>query len=243
MAKPFLSVIIPAYNEAGRLPKTLLDIDKYLSQAGFSYEIIVVNDGSKDRTAEIVIKMQEMVKNFRLINNQINQGKGAVVAQGMLAAKGTIRLFTDADNSTSIDQIEKFLPFFKEGYDVVIGSRAMKDSQLPVKQPFYRQLLGKIGNLIIRILVVPGINDTQCGFKAFTEEATLEIFPRLMIKRWGFDVEILALARLLGFRIKEVGVRWINDPHSKVKISAFFEVLSEVIKIRLNIWRKKYKIN
>lgn len=243
MAKPFLSVIIPAYNEAERIPKTLLDMDKYLSQAGFSYEVIVVNDGSKDKTAEIVEKMRALIKNLKLIDNKVNQGKGGVVAQGMLEAKGLIRLFADADNSTPIEQIEKFFPYFKEGYDVVIGSRAMKDSQLAVKQPFYRQILGRLGNLIIRLLAVPAIKDTQCGFKAFTEQAAEKIFSQLTIKRWGFDIEVLAIARLLGYRIKEVGIRWINDPHSKVKASAFFEVLGEVIKIRLNIWRKKYNLN
>ncbi len=243
MPKPFLSIIIPAHNEAERIPKTLIDIDKYLSQAGFSYEIVVVNDGSKDKTAEVVEKMQEFIKNLRLIDNKQNQGKGGVVAQGMLEAKGAIRLFTDADNSTPLNQIEKFFPYFKEGYDVVIGSRATKDAELVVKQPFYRQILGRMGNLIIRMLAVPGIKDTQCGFKAFTEESAEKIFPQLTIKRWGFDVEILALARLLGLKIKEVGVRWINDPHSKVKASAFFEVLKDVIKIRLNIIRKKYRIN
>jgi dolichyl-phosphate beta-glucosyltransferase len=243
MAKPFLSIIIPAYNEAERIPKTLLSIDKYLSQAGFSYEIIVVNDGSKDRTAEVVNKMREMIKNLNLIDNSVNQGKGGVVAQGMLAAKGTIRLFTDADNSTPIDQIEKFFPYFKEGYDVVIGSRATKDAEVAIKQPFYRQILGRLGNLVIRLLAVPNIKDTQCGFKAFTEEAAEKIFPQLTIKRWGFDIEVLVIARLLGYRIKEVGVRWINDPHSKVKASAFLEVLTEVVKIRLNIWRKKYRLN
>ncbi|MCX8016035.1 MAG: glycosyltransferase family 2 protein [Patescibacteria group bacterium] len=243
MAKPFLSVIIPAYNEAERIPKTLLDMDKYLSQAGFSYEIIVVNDGSKDKTAEVVEKMRPLIKNLKLIDNKFNQGKGGVVAQGMLEAKGLIRLFADADNSTPIEQIEKFFPYFKEGYDVVIGSRAMKDSQLAVKQPFYRQILGRLGNLVIRLLAVPAIKDTQCGFKAFTEQAAEKIFSQLTIKRWGFDVEVLVIARLLGYRIKEVGIRWINDPHSKVKASAFLEVLTEVLKIRLNIWRKKYKLN
>jgi dolichyl-phosphate beta-glucosyltransferase len=243
MAKPFLSIIIPAYNEAERIPKTLLDIDKYLSQVEFSYEIIVVNDGSKDKTAEVVTNLQKVIKNLNLIDNKKNKGKGGVVAQGMLAAKGNIRLFTDADNSTSIDQVEKFFPYFKQGYNVVIGSRSVKDSELAVKQPFYRQILGRMGNLVIRILLVPGIKDTQCGFKAFTEEAALKIFPQLTISGWGFDIEILTLTRLMGFKIKEVGVRWINDPNSKVKASSYFKVLSEVIKIKLNIWRKKYKID
>ncbi len=243
MAKPFLSIIIPAYNEAERIPKTLLDMDKYLSQVEFSYEIIVINDGSKDKTAEIVANLQKVVRNLNLIDNKKNKGKGGAVAQGMLAAKGNIRLFTVAVNSTSIDNIEKFFPYFKQGYDIVIGSRSVKDSELVVKQPFYRQILGQMGNLVIRILLVPKIKDTQCGFKAFTEEAVLKIFPQLTISGWGFDIEILTLARLMSCKIKEVGVRWINDPNSKVKASSYFQVLSEVIKIKLNIWRKKYKID
>lgn len=240
MAKPYLSVIIPAYNEAERLPLTLFDIDKYLSQASFSYEIIVVNDGSKDNTAQVVENLMPIIKNLKLINNKFNQGKGGVVAQGMLEAKGNIRLFTDADNSTSIDQVEKFFPYFKEGYQVVIGSRAVKGAEIPVKQPFYRRILGRIGNLIIQILVLPGLKDTQCGFKAFTEEAAKDIFSRLTIKRWGFDVEALVIAKVLGYQIKEVGIRWINDPRSKVKPSAYFQMLYEVLKIRLNLWLKKY---
>jgi len=242
MAKPYLSVIIPAYNESERLPMTLFDIDKHLSQVDYSYEILVVNDGSKDNTAEVVDKLIEVIKNLRLIDNEDNKGKGGVVAQGMLEAKGNIRLFTDADNSTSLDQFNKFLPYFKEGYQVVIGSRAVKESEIPVKQPFHRRLLGKIGNWIIQILAVSGVKDTQCGFKAFTEEAAQEIFSRLTIKRWGFDIEALALAKLLGYKIKEIGIRWINDPHSLVKSSAYLETFIEVLKIRWNIWRKKYQI-
>jgi len=215
MAKPFLSVIIPAYNEAKRLPKTLLDMDKYLTQAGFSYEIIVVNDGSKDHTAEIVTKMREFIKNLYLIDNKDNQGKGGVVAQGMLAAKGTLRLFSDADNSTSLDQVEKFFPYFKQGYDVVIGSRYVKDSELPVKQPFFRQLPGRIGNFLIRLLAVPGIIDTQCGFKAFKSDVARIIFPKLAYfsdrldqSGWtvsAYDVEFLFMAQFLCYKIKDSG--------------------------------------
>lgn len=242
MAKPYLSVIIPAYNESERLPKTLFDIDKHLSIVDYSYEIIVVNDGSQDNTAEVADKLTKVIRNLRLIDNQRNKGKGGVVAQGMLEAKGTIRLFSDSDNATSIDQFNKLLPYFKEGYQVVIGSRATKDADVAVKQPFYRRFLGRLGNLIIKILVVPGIKDTQCGFKAFTEEAAVEIFSRLTIKRWSFDVEVLALAKLLGYKIKEVGVRWINDPKSTVKGSAYLKTLLDVAKIRWNLWWKKYQI-
>lgn len=240
MAKPYLSVIIPAYNEAERLPLTLIDIDQYLSRANYSSEILVVNDGSTDETAEVVKKMSETIKNLKLIDNPINQGKGAVVKQGMLLAQGEIRLFTDADNSTSIDQFEKMIPYFKQGFEVVIGSRALKESELRPPQPFYRRILGKIGNLIIQFLLLSGLKDTQCGFKAFKEKAAEKIFSKSKIAGFGFDVEILALAKKFGFRIKEIPVVWVNDVRSKVKASTYLKVLLETIKIRLWLWLKKY---
>jgi len=240
MAKPYLSVIIPAYNEAERITNTLFDIDKYLSQAEYSYEIIVVNDASKDNTAVVVDKLIPVIKNLRLIDNTENKGKGGVVAQGMLNAKGNIRLFMDADNSTEIEDFTKLQPFFKDGYKVVIGSRAVKGASVELHQPFYKQLLGKAGNLFIRIMAVSGVKDTQCGFKAFTEDAADKIFSRLTITRWGFDVEVLAIARLLGYKIKEVGITWVNDIRSHVSASAYLKVLLEVVKIRINLWRKIY---
>lgn len=243
MAQPFLSVIIPSYNEAKRLPLTLIDIDKRLSQAEYSYEIIVVNDGSKDDTAEITAKMAAgAIKNLKLIDNSENQGKGGVVRQGMLAAKGKYRLFTDADNSVTVDYFDKMLPYLREGSDVAICSRAVKGSTMDPPQPFYRQLPGKIGNLVIQTLVLWGIWDTQCGFKAMSEEAVMRIFPLTKINGWGFDVEILALAKKFGFKIKEIPVRWVNDPHSHVKASAYIKVLLEVFKIRWWLWTGKYNI-
>lgn len=241
MAKPFLSVIIPAYNEEKRLPLTLIDIDKHLSRADYSYEIIVVNDGSKDKTAEIVRRMAGTIKNLKLIDNKENQGKGGVVRQGMLAAQGKIRLFTDADNSVSIDHFDKMIPLFKEGYEVIIGSRAIKGSKLDPPQPIHRRIPGKVGNLIIQILLLPGIWDTQCGFKAFTEEAADKIFSASKITRWGFDVEAMALAKKFGFKIKEIPVRWANNPFSHLRASAYLQVLMETIKIRLWLWMGKYK--
>ena len=240
--KPYLSIIIPAYNEAKRLPQTLVDIDYRLQDADFSYEIIVVDDGSKDATVEIAKKFSELIKNLRVIANEKNKGKGGVVKQGMLEARGHIRLFTDADNSTTIDQFKNMIPYFKEGYDVVIGSRGIKGAKLDPPQPFYRRLLGNIGNLIIQILLLPGIKDTQCGFKAFTEEASQKIFPLMKINRWGFDVEALALARHLGYKIKETPIIWKNDIASKVKASAYLQVLMEVLKIRIWLWKDIYKI-
>ena len=149
MAKPYLSVIIPAYNEAKRLPLTLVDVDKHLSQQDYSYEILVINDGSKDATAEITERFLPLIANLKLINLPENQGKGAAVRQGMLAAKGNWRLFMDADNSTSISEFAKMIPYFKEGYEVIIGSRAVKGAKLRPPQSIHRQLAGKLGNLFI----------------------------------------------------------------------------------------------
>lgn len=232
MESTFLSVVVPAYNEAERIPLTLIDMDKRLSDATFAYEIIVVNDGSTDNTAEVVQKMSETIPRLILIDNAKNQGKGGVVRDGMLAAKGKYRIFTDADNSTSIDQFENMLPFFKEGYEVVIGSRAVKGAKLSPPQPFYRQLLGRMSNIIIQIVNVPGIWDTQCGFKCFTAEAAERIFKKTRVNGWGFDIEALALARAMGYRVKEMPVTWVNDAASHVKMSAYLKVFVENVKIR-----------
>ena len=240
--KPYLSVIIPAYNEAKRLPLTLIDIDRHLSRLDYPYEIVVVDDGSKDATEEVVRRFSHLIKNLRLINNKENHGKGWVVRQGMLQAKGEIRLFTDADNSTSVDQFSKMIPYLKEGYDIIIGSRDIKGAKLVPPQPWHKRLAGDIGNLIIQILLLPGMWDTQCGFKAFSEKAALKIFPLMKISRWAFDVEALVLAKKLGYRIKEIPVVWVNDPFSAVKASSYIHFFWEVIKIKWWIISNKYEI-
>ena len=232
MEKPFLSVIIPAYNEAERLPHTLLDVDKRLSEKSYSYEILVLNDGSHDRTADIVRRMAKTIKNLNLVDNVENQGKGGVVKQGMLIARGKYRLFMDADNSTSVDQFDQMIPFFEQGYGVVIGSRAVAGSVLEPSQPWYRRILGKGSNLIIQAVNLPGIWDTQCGFKAVTEEAAEAIFNSARITGWGFDIELLALANALGYKIKEMPIHWVNDTASHVKLSAYLKVFAENTKIR-----------
>jgi dolichyl-phosphate beta-glucosyltransferase len=243
---PFLSIIIPAYNEAERLPVTLVDMDKRLSGADFSYEIVVVNDGSKDNTAEVVQKIAKTIPHLRLIDNEKNQGKGGVVRDGMLAVKGRYRIFTDADNSTSIDQFEKMRPHLagQEGgeYDVVIGSRAVKGAELDPPEPFYRQLLGKAGNLLIQLLNLPGIWDSQCGFKCFTAGAAERIFSKTKITGWGFDIEALALARAMGYKIKEVPVRWVNKAGSTVGLQAYLQVFVENAKIRLWLMARRYDL-
>jgi len=241
--QPFLSIIIPAYNEAERLPLTLVDIDKKLSKADYSYEILVVNDGSKDKTADVVRGMVGAIKNLKLIDNEANKGKGGVVRQGMLLARGQYRLFTDADNSVSIDHFDNMLPYFREGYNVVICSRAAKGSKLDPAEPIWKRIPGKIGNLIIQALLLPGLWDTQCGFKAFTEETAEKVFLQSKIAGWGFDVEVLALAKKFGFKIKEIPVHWVNDTRSHVGFSAYLKTLLETFKIRWWLWRGKYSLS
>ena len=239
--KPYLSVIIPAYNEAKRLPLTLIDIDKHLSKADFSYEIVVVDNNSKDATREIASRFIPLIKNLKVIECK-TQGKGAAVKKGMLEAEGDIRLFTDADNSTSVDHFFKMKHYFSEGYDIVIGSRDVAGARLEPPQPWYKRVLGDMGNIFIQLMLLRGIKDTQCGFKAFSEKAAQSIFSLANIVGWGFDVEILALGKKMGYKIKEIPVRWVNSAFSLVKPTAYLMVLLEVVKIRIRLALGKYKM-
>ncbi len=238
----YLSIIIPAYNEEKRIPKTLKEIDKYLKTQNYEYEIIVVSDGSKDRTADVVRGLIPEIKNLKLVDNKENHGKGFVVRQGLMEAKGEYRLFTDADNSTSIDQVEKLLPYFKEGYDIVIGSRDIKGAVLANPQPWYRRILGETFGLVTQIIVgLWGIQDTQCGFKALSAKAANDILPRCKIDRFAFDPEILKIGKKLRYKIKEVPITWVNDPESKVKFKSMIKMGFDLLKIRWNLITNKYK--
>ena len=237
----FLSVIIPAYNEEKRIAKTLLAVDGFLRRQTYEYEIIVVDDGSKDKTAEVVETLKNQVQNLKLIDEKVNHGKGWAVRRGMLEARGQYRMFMDADNSTTIDQVINFLPYFNESYDVVIGSRRIKGAVIAVKQSWVRDFLGGIFRLIVHRLVPLGVTDSQAGFKIFSQKAAEVIFKKQTIFRWAFDVEVLAIARLLGFRIKEVPIYWVNDLESHVKLSGMIKMLWEVWQVRLNLWGGKYK--
>ena len=240
MSTPYLSIIVPAYNEAERIPKALIDMDAALAKVDYSYELLVINDGSKDNTAEVVANMAKMIRNLKLVDLRENVGKGGAVRHGMLVAKGQFRIFTDADNSTSIDQFEHMVPYFKEGCGVVIGSRAVAGAKLEPPEPLYRQIFGKGLNLIVQALLLPGIWDTQCGFKAFTAEAAERVFSLSKIGGWGFDVEVLSLAKRMGYRIKEMPVRWVDDARSHVKFSAGLQFLRDIVKIRTWLWRGSY---
>lgn len=257
----FLSVIIPAYNEEKRLPRTLEKVRKYLNTQNYDWEVLIVNDGSTDQTAQVIGQLIDGWQGFRLVDNLENQGKGTVVKQGMLEAKGEWRLFMDADNSTDISEVEKLFNFAEptgnrlpttavsnlrssvdgSRYAVIIGSRYLNKGSVKVKQPLGRRIVSRFGNFLVRILLGIKSVDTQCGFKLFSQKAAEEIFPLQTIQRWGFDMEILAIAIKKGYKIKEVAVDWYDVEGSQVKKSAAFKTLKELMQIKWNMARGKYR--
>jgi len=239
---PTLSVIIPAYNEEKRLPATLKDIEKFLATYDKEVEVIVVDDGSKDKTIEIAKEHGKSIKNFRVIAQEQNQGKGAAVKRGFLEANGDWRLFMDADNATPLNEIELLWPYTKD-YQVIIGSRHLKTSNVVVDQPWYRKLISRTGNLLIQVTIVRGITDTQAGFKLFSKEAVENIFSKQQITGWGFDMELLAIAqKIYKYKIKEVPISWYNSADSRLRpIRDAWRTLKELMKIKWNLIRKAYK--
>lgn len=239
-----LSVIIPAFNEEKNLKKNIKTWLKYLKSQPYSYELIIVNDGSSDNTRNIAKKLSQTHKSVRLINLLKNKGKGNAVREGILKARGSFRLFIDADNATSIDHLDAVWPFFNKGCDIVIGSRNSKDApgtKLVKPQSFFKIFLGKCGNLIFQLVNTKGIWDTQCGFKIFTAKSAKKIFLKTTINRWAFDVEVICLARLYKFKIGIIPVRWINSKYSRVGATGYFITLWEVGKIKINTLKGKYR--
>lgn len=242
-SNPRLSVVIPAYNEELRLPETLRRSIEYLESQPYAAEIIVVNDGSLDGTEMVVRAQPANSVAVRLVRHPDgrNHGKGASVKRGMIEAVGAYRLFMDADNSTTLDHIDRFWPLFDRGYEMVIGSRALRDSVIAVHQSRAKEAAGRLGNWFIQRLAAPGIRDTQAGFKMLTAEKADVVFPRLTIDRWGYDVEMLVIARSHGLRVAEVPITWNNSSGSKVTMSSYLEVLAEVWKIRRNLKTGLYR--
>ena len=230
MRTEFLSVVIPAYNEARRLGPSLEALRRRLELRFARFELIVVDDGSRDGTAALA----RGFSGARLIELGRNRGKGAAVREGMLAAKGDFALFTDADLSTPIEEVEPFLDRLKAGADIVIGSRALPGSELRVRQSRLRESMGKIFNRVMRALCGLPYRDTQCGFKAFTKDAARAVFSRARIDGFAFDVEALTIARSLRLKVEERPVPWTNSPDSRVRIVRHsLEMLRDVLRIRL----------
>ncbi|RIL07453.1 MAG: glycosyl transferase family 2 [Proteobacteria bacterium] len=229
-AQPQLSIVIPAYNEQWRIPSTLIDVIDYFARLNLPYEVIVVDDGSRDQTGHVIEKFQNITPGLRLIRLAENRGKGHAVRVGVLNARGKRILFADADGATPIAEIERLVKAIDQGSDVAIGSRALSSEDTKVITRWYRKYLGRVFNLMVNWWIVPEIADTQCGFKLFTAEAADFIFKRQRCDGFAFDVELLYLARRSGMRIAEVPVNWTNVPGSKVNLAVdsilmFLEIL------------------
>lgn len=228
-----ISIIVPAYNEAERIIPTLRSIQNHLCNSRYTYEIIVVDDGSTDET---VSKLEHLITEMpflKILEMPENQGKGAAVKNGMLAANGDIRLFTDADGSTPIEELEKLIAPIQNGEAAIsIGSRYLKESEVEERQPFLRRAWSRLANGVIQKMLLPGIVDTQCGFKAFTAEATQEIFPSCKVKEWAFDLEVLTIAQKLNLTITEIPVKWLNDDRSKGRLGQLPREVRNLIQIR-----------
>jgi len=234
-----ISLILPAYNEEKLIDASLKKIFSYMKNKKHNFEVIIVDDGSKDNTVKKIRAIKD--KHLKVIAYSPNRGKGHAVKTGMLAAKGDLLLFLDVDLATPIEEIEKFIQITKN-YDVVIASRALKESNIKIHQPFYREFIGKTFNKMVQLLAVWGIKDTQCGFKMFTRKAANIIFKRQRIHGWAFDVELLFIAKKHGLRIKEVPVTWINVADSRVNpIKSSFQMFCEIIKINSNNLKGCYK--
>jgi len=237
-----LSIVVPAFNEEQRLPKTLQSIRAYLKCRSLRAEVLVVNDGSTDATAKVVELSQKCFPELHLISNDRNRGKGFSVRQGMLAARGEIALFTDADLSAPIEEADKLLAALREGaYDGAIGSRALDRRLIEVHQSVFRERAGILFNRMVRWLTSLPFEDTQCGFKAFRRERVRVIFEQQRTDGFGFDPEILFLAQLAGLRIAEVPVRWAHNPATKVNLMReSVRMFVDLLAVRWNVWMGRY---
>lgn len=251
MSAPFLSVVVPSYREARNFSRGVLDeIVEYLKKQSYTWEVVLTDDGSTDDTPQLLEEFAKKQSGVRVQHNP-HRGKGPTVAAGMLAAQGKYRLFTDFDQSTPLSEFEKFLPFIEDGYDVIIGSRALQGAKRE-REPLHRHMMGLVFNLLVQLVAVPGIYDTQCGFKLFSAKAAEDLFPRLQVYQskerqdaftGAFDVELLLLARRHKYQIAEVPVAWHHNATERVSpLKDSARMFFDILKIRLADLQNRYKV-
>ena len=239
MITPFLSLIFPAYNEEQRLPETLKQVFDFTGKQSYPVEVIVVENGSTDGTFRIAQEFSANHSNIKVIKNA-QRGKGRAIRQGILAASGEYRFMCDVDLSMPLDEINRFLPPALQGCDIAIASREAPGA-VRYDEPYYRHFVGRIYNGLIRFLALPGLQDTQCGFKCFSKRAAEDLFPRQTLTGWSFDVEILFIAQSLGYRVMEIPIHWYFNPHSKISVVRdSFKMGLDLLTIRLNGLRGVY---
>ena len=235
------SVVTPVYNEEKLIYENLGKIIAYFKKANISCEIIVVDDGSKDNTVKLVREFSNSNEEVVLLRNKKNLGKGLSIKRGVLCARGKYILFTDIDLAVPIEGLSKFMPYLKDGYDIVIGSRRIEGSQIIIPQPLYRRFMGSVFYKIVNLLFFKFVRDVNCGFKCYHSEAAKKIFTKQMLSGWGFDTELLHIAYKLKMSIKEIPVCWSEAGNSKVVIhKAVFGTLGELLKIKINDWKGWY---
>ena len=242
MTTPFLSIVIPAHNEESRLPRTLEQIFAFLKNQPYSSEVIIVENGSTDRTLELAREFAARHQNLIIIHEE-QRGKGNAVRRGMLAAHGEYRFICDADLSMPIDEVKKFIPPALDNFDLAIASREAPGA-IRFNEPSYRHLGGRAINIVIRLLILPGLNDTQCGFKCFRAETAENLFRQQTLMGWSFDIELLYLARRKKLRVKEIPIQWYFSTDSKVNaVRDALRMISDIFRIHLNALRSRYDLN
>ena len=241
MPYPNYSIVIPAYNESGRIPATLESVVSCIRQKNWLAEVIVVNDGSRDRTAQVVREFAAHAPEVRMLENPDNRGKGSSVRNGLLHALGEVVMFTDADLSAPIEEAQGLFEAIAGGADIAIGSRWLESKRQTIRQPLYRQVFGRLFNAMTRAVMGLPFADTQCGFKAFTRAAAQTVFQLQTIDRWGFDPEILFIALKRGYTIREVPVSWAHDERTRISyLKDGMRMMEDLAQVRWNALLRRY---